>query len=407
MADVELSPETLTRFDFDPQGLRYPYSSRTAWSIPMDQTMSRATSQRMANVKRSTSPLQSYSQGYDQIMDQHAQTLISEWHIPPTSGPQLGYSLNTAFPQQYTEGLTVPYQTSPTEFIPNRPELDTSLAMENQYFPMLNPTNTTPWDTQALPNDFMDFPLNPAGLTEMNIHHQSVPENSPTDTFSDIRSLTSSSSDSGWKSFERRPPSLESSLHDGQNGGALCNPGQLQYEPTFSDSSYSDIEFPSQLSWSSYVEVPNLDQLSSPGSDSLTDRDYYHIHQYPYDQVRDQEEERDPSSSPVMITSSMVQPIDIKIPTPPQRSPVSTRRSSPPGRRSRKNTNPKATKPTIRRPSQTPKLETEKKVGRRTGPLRPDQRKQACEIRKLGACLRCRFLKKTVWIPHQKVGEPY
>jgi hypothetical protein len=37
-------------------------------------------------------------------------------------------------------------------------------------------------------------------------------------------------------------------------------------------------------------------------------------------------------------------------------------------------------------------------VGRRKGPLRPEQRKQACEIRKLGACLRCRFLKKTVGV---------
>ena len=37
----------------------------------------------------------------------------------------------------------------------------------------------------------------------------------------------------------------------------------------------------------------------------------------------------------------------------------------------------------------------EKRVGRRKGPLRPDQRAQAGEIRKLRACLRCKFLKKT------------
>lgn len=42
-----------------------------------------------------------------------------------------------------------------------------------------------------------------------------------------------------------------------------------------------------------------------------------------------------------------------------------------------------------------PKNENEKRVGRRKGPLRPDQRKQASEIRKLRACLRCKFLKKT------------
>jgi len=44
---------------------------------------------------------------------------------------------------------------------------------------------------------------------------------------------------------------------------------------------------------------------------------------------------------------------------------------------------------------------TEKKVGRRRGPLRPEQRKQASEIRKLRACLRCKFLKKTC-----DTGEP-
>lgn len=36
-----------------------------------------------------------------------------------------------------------------------------------------------------------------------------------------------------------------------------------------------------------------------------------------------------------------------------------------------------------------------KRIGKRTGPLKPDQRKQASEIRKLRACLRCKFLKKT------------
>lgn len=34
-------------------------------------------------------------------------------------------------------------------------------------------------------------------------------------------------------------------------------------------------------------------------------------------------------------------------------------------------------------------------MGRRRGPLLPEQRKQASEIRKLRACLRCKFLKKT------------
>lgn len=35
------------------------------------------------------------------------------------------------------------------------------------------------------------------------------------------------------------------------------------------------------------------------------------------------------------------------------------------------------------------------RIGRRTGPLKPEQRQSAHEIRKLRACLRCKFLKKT------------
>ncbi|KAK5048209.1 hypothetical protein LTR84_005879 [Exophiala bonariae] len=45
--------------------------------------------------------------------------------------------------------------------------------------------------------------------------------------------------------------------------------------------------------------------------------------------------------------------------------------------------------------ARTDKATDVKRVGRRKGPLRPDQRQQAREIRKLRACLRCKFLKKT------------
>ncbi|KIW00614.1 uncharacterized protein PV09_07811 [Verruconis gallopava] len=47
-----------------------------------------------------------------------------------------------------------------------------------------------------------------------------------------------------------------------------------------------------------------------------------------------------------------------------------------------------------KKPAPASKEKAEKKVGRRKGPLRPEQRQQAHEIRKLRACLRCKFLKK-------------
>lgn len=398
MADVvELSPEALARFEFDIRGAQYPYNPRTPWSLPMDQPSSRppSQSQKMANVRRSTSPIQGFTHdGYNQFMDQRARTLMPDWSIPTTSAPQPSYNLNTSFPQQFTDGFTMPYQMSPTDFIQSQPELDTTFPIDNSCFPMLNPNNTTAWDSQAMPTDILEFPMNAAGMADMNLQQQNLPDNnSPTDT-SEIRSLTSSSSDNGWKSSGSRHASLESSFFDGQNGSALYI-GQIPRETTLSESSYSEIEFP--LHWSSYVDVPAFEPLSSPESESVTDKDYHHI-PFPFDRARDQDEERDPSSSPVMITSSTVLPIDIKAHAPLQRSPVSTGRSSPQKRRSRKDFSAKVNKASIRRPSQVPKPETEKKVGRRKGPLRPDQRKQACEIRKLGACLRCRFLKKTVCV---------
>jgi hypothetical protein len=46
-------------------------------------------------------------------------------------------------------------------------------------------------------------------------------------------------------------------------------------------------------------------------------------------------------------------------------------------------------------PLQAKKDGEDRKIGRRRGPLRPDQRKQASAVRKAGACLRCKYLKKT------------
>ena len=67
-----------------------------------------------------------------------------------------------------------------------------------------------------------------------------------------------------------------------------------------------------------------------------------------------------------------------------------------PATSARKSPTTKATKPVIRRSSTNPsRKDTEKRVGRRRGPLPPERRKQAHEIRKLRACLRCKFLKKT------------
>lgn len=396
---VELSSNGLAEFDFDSR-VRYPYNSRASWPMPLDQTTSRATSQRMTNVKRSTSPLEGPSQGYEQTSLPHSQNLMPEWSISQAPVAQFGYHpLDTTFPQQY-DGYTVPYQTSPTEFMPTPSQIDISMQMDNSYLSMTHPLDSLPFDWQEFPrdiqNDLPGFPTN-HGMPDLSMQQQNLSESSPTDTY-EVRSHTSSSSDNGWNQIDYPQRSLDSSMQEPI--GAIFNPGLTLHNRSFSESSYSDIE-PSRGSWgSSYV---NINPISSPETDSIGDMDFHHIHTDTYEHVHDVDDEREPSNSPPTVTSALVQPINIKKPASHQRSPVSTGRNSPPGRRqSRKQSNPKPAKQMARRPSQAPKVETEKKVGRRKGPLKPDQRKQACEIRKLGACLRCRFLKKTVSAYNQR-----
>ena len=205
------------------------------------------------------------------------------------------------------------------------------------------------------------------------------PMGSPSETYTsethEVRSL--SSSDNGWNLVERVDP----------HAGAIFNPQQTLHPRSLSDSS-SDNGQQSRSSLDGYVEVSHC--ASSPSNDSTGELNFNSDQELYYDMER--------QSPPVVVSNMAIQPIctDHLPSTSPQRSPV-----SPPGRsRPRKGTNTKtaaSTKGISKKPLPNAKPEvTEKRVGRRKGPLRPDQRKQASEIRKLGACIRCRFLKKTV-----------
>lgn len=384
-----LSADSLSGFEFDPRAGRYPYTPRMSWPVSVDTNPSRVASQRMANVKRSTSPIQGHAQLYEQSSDRQPQSLNSEWQIPHSSETDLAYPLDTTFSTQYTDPY-VPYQ-SPTELLSIQSHLDNNVGMEGSYMQLANSMESRfpfNWDFP----DLMFTTTN--GMPEMSLPQQSMQDNSPTFTNLEVRSITSCSSDNGWNYIENSQKSPNPSYQEPQNG-AVFNPGQtLHQNRTLSESSYSDIELQSRQSWS-HVETSNA--ISSPGTDSVGDFDVCSEHAQQLDHAHPHVDYREPSNPPAITTSNLVRPIDIRKPSSPQRSPISPGKGSPPGRRqSRKNTNTKLTKPIIQKPSQAPKVEAEKRVGRRKGPLRPEQRKQACEIRKLGACLRCKFLKKTV-----------
>lgn len=394
---AEMSADSLFAFDFDPRGMPYSYNPRVPWPIPLDQNTSTGHgTHRTPNtyLKRSTSPLETLDSLYDQSIDPQAQqqqnqSFIPQWPISQPSTAHLGYSLDNTYPQQFTGDYGVQYQTSPTDFMSAQSPPDPAYQMGSSYLPLGGQMDNMSLNWPPFQNDLVGYPGS-NGLPDIpTFPRQTLADNSPSDTCLEVRSHTSSSSD-GWVGVDYYPYQPMDAFQDPQIG-AISNPEQTLHGRTFSDSSYSDGEQQSQHSWSSsYVELPHT--VGSPGSDSFGEVEFYHVRSRETNKVR--------PNPPAIVTAVPPRPVAIKKSSSPQRSPVSTSRGSPPTRRqSRKNTSPKTTKSIIRRPAPPPKAApetSERKVGRRKGPLRPDQRKQASEIRKLGACLRCKFLKKTV-----------
>ncbi|KAL9124007.1 MAG: hypothetical protein Q9217_006621 [Psora testacea] len=310
----------------------------------------------------------------------------------PSQQPQSShpYPLDTSYTQPYPDQY-MPYGSSPVSFLPDQNQYAANMnTMDGTYLHLNTDMDGVPFSWQDLSTHFGDYPMS-NGLPEMSLANQVLPS-SPTDTSLEVRSL--SSSDNGWASVEY-PQGFGGSFQDGQTG-AIFNPGQTLHGRTFSDSSYSDIENQSRFSWGSYVDIPQH-AIGSPSSDSAGDHEFHR-------DIPDTSDELPikPEKLPTpVLSSSTTAPIKIKPSKSPQRSPASARRTSPPGRRPPRKNSMKTTKAAIKRQGQLMKGETEKRVGRRKGPLRPDQRKQASEIRKMGACLRCKFLKKTC-----DTGEP-
>jgi hypothetical protein len=179
-------------------------------------------------------------------------------------------------------------------------------------------------------------------------------------------------------------------------GHSVFNPSQTLHLRTNSDSSdgagsiqlvgsYEEVQFPSYQS-------PFSPADSDPCADS-SHRDCFPGHHHSPTEMA--KPEANASVGPIAIKRS-----PSSRPSPSSGSgagstspPSTARRNSGP----RKSPVAKTTTKVIRRKSGTEKKDGtgEKKVGRRRGPLLPEQRKQASEIRKLRACLRCKFLKKT------------
>ncbi|KAI6784325.1 uncharacterized protein J7T54_006370 [Emericellopsis cladophorae] len=224
----------------------------------------------------------------------------------------------------------------------------------------------------------------------------SVGSNSPTNTYLEVLSLPSSSGE-GWSMVDWNQPGMDQ--YSAAQGSAIFNPSQTLHLRTGSGSSdgsnsmdigsFEEISFPYSPSFSNASDGQNHRPCYS------SDGHHHHHHHHTHGSV-----------SPTAPAPTLPAPIKTE-PVSARHSPGSgAGSSSPPSSagQPRGNSGPRRSpiaktnnnKTVVRRISNGKKDgAVEKKVGRRKGPLLPEQRKQASEIRKLRACLRCKFLKKT------------
>lgn len=348
-------------------------------------------------------PLQTMTLGFPSAM-QPMNSQLADW-INLSAGFEQGafsqptMTMDNDFNATYGNTL----QTSPVEFA-----LNTSQA-----FPMsMAPFTMMPATTMGMPlqapfgmADFHqefnmpsthDFTASASGTASA-----SIASGSPGEQWIDTRSIGGSD---GWVDLGGHRNS-----YDFTDPSALIfNPAQSLHIRTSSDSTNSNqSDAPrSAHSFSSFEEIHF--PMNSPQSESdnhlelvhsHTHSDncsHGHVHGLPIEQDFANYISPNQSVSPPMARA---EPLVIKQSASSTASPTSSAVSSPPAARRRKSpTGAKPTKTIVKKTTaHTTKKDTtgEKRVGRRRGPLRPDQRQQAHEIRKLRACLRCKFLKKT------------
>ncbi len=412
-----ISHEALLALDYDHHHHhhRYPFVPASTWPL-LDQTMSHPTSNDAVVDHRpsttssarpmtsttasaattSAPPLAAAGLDYTHMLDPSATYYPREWLCPPLSQPSSQHYLHDAGLDSYA-AYGAPLQTSPVDFMPaSAASVSASLAMDaNSYMAFSAPVDNMSAGMAFHMADFQQDLFHAATDFAAPTLHSA----SPTDTLLEIRSL--SSSDNGYTMVDFPPSSRRSfeSFTD-TSSNAVVDPSHTValHIRTDSGTSASDAAV-SVRSFGSWEEI-TYPPLQSPQSEIALDLNHPQAIPHGLPHHRHSIEQRFPSPTQASISpSSVVEPVPIVIKkaVAPSTSPTSIGISSPPSRR-RKSPSAKVTKSIIRKPSpNSAKTENvvEKRVGRRKGPLRPDQRQQAHEIRKLRACLRCKFLKKT------------
>lgn len=374
MSNGDFSNDGLLGLDYDSRA----YLQTQTWPVAVDQNSQRNDG------SREIPPLQNGGHSFNNHPMAQDPNLMVDWQFQQVH-PHLQYPHDdpSSAPQYTTASYAMSVQSSPVDFMPQG-QMGTSL-LDGSYMSLSAPVDMVPFPYQDLQTDLMAIPH---GLPEMSSSYAGpqhvVDSSSPTDTYLEIRSLGSSSSDNGWSAIEPR-----NSIDFFPEQGIFINPTQTLHDRSLSESSYS-------TSLGSFVELSN--PTNSPTSDTNLESPFNTVNRRVSFDHTSHGSQSPTAVSPVAIVRPI--PVPIKKSSSPTRSPTSqsSASSSPPSRKpSRRSPIAAKTAETkVRKQSQNGKPESEKRVGKRKGPLKPDQRKQASEIRKLRACLRCKFLKKTV-----------
>ncbi|KAL6707691.1 hypothetical protein ACN47E_003812 [Coniothyrium glycines] len=362
-----------------------------------------ATSAHNAHATTTTgtiAPLQTMGLGFPAAM-QPMNPMLATWMNINTDGFQDTYGQSA---MGMTADMSATYggqlQTSPVDFGIN-PQAAFMTSMSMAPYNLMTTTTMDLANTLNAPFQMADFQheFTNMGQTHDFTASNSVSTGSPGEQWMEIRSL--SSSDNGWVDVGHR-----NSYDFSDTSAIIFNPAQSLHIRTGSDSTNSNqSDAPrSAHSFSSFEEIHF--PMNSPQSETENTLELVHSHTHTDNcshshglpmSEHDFANYISPNQS-VSPPMTRVEPIQIKQSASSTASPTSSAVSSPPARRRKSPVGAKPAKTIVKKtPAHSTKKDAtgEKRVGRRRGPLRPDQRLQAHEIRKLRACLRCKFLKKT------------
>jgi hypothetical protein len=358
----------------------------------------------------SMAPLQTAGFAFSQAMNPSAQQMLTaaDLQYDLMSG-QNNYEADNGFNMNHHisfTGYSIPLHASPIEDLIPRSQEPLNNSIESTYFQTFNPMQNV--NEASYPyNDFNSLLTSTYDMSTGEYRSHSLPH-SPQETFL-ARSLSNQSisngSDASWAFVEmsRGRQSLDT-FSDSSN--QVVSPQNLHVRTDSSSSQDSDAPPLSANSFgSSFVEIfPPI----SPEPESNHDCNHAHPHSHSQSPMmhhglplpQDMDHFHSPMQQSLMPSTS--QQMILSNPASASTSPNSSAAASPKAKRRNSPVSPVGITPkaigkkklTVTTSTASMKEKPAKKLGRRHGPLRPDQRQQAHEIRKLRACLRCKFLKK-------------